>query len=443
MITIVILCASLLAASGEPAAVEGKEKGKGHEAVKHAPAAAGSKMKAKETRKGEEAPKLDPTEALAQYNALKEKAANTEAAHWNLALWCERNGLPAEAFVHFTAVAMLNPTREAVWKKLGYKKHGGRWMTNEQVADDAVQKKADKTWGLKLRKIHKEIHRGKHRAEALDEVAAIEEPRAVPAVYREFGAGGQIDQTIAIQILGQIQSPEASKVLAILAIYGKTPEVRRHATETLRGRRTEDYLPLLVNLMADPIEYEVRPVGGPGSPGVLLVQGERFNVRRFYAPPAPNITVLPGDFVTYDNFGMPVINRPLGFEMKTGVPGSKTLVNDDELTMQFSVRDAMIEAQQGAARAQVQLQEDINWIEALNTVRNDFNEHVMNVAKDATGKDLGKKPKDWRTALRVRRGYEETSSKAPEKPTIDDLVPLAYLPQFGHLGFVRRIIVDS
>src|SRR5262249_18466887 len=162
-----------------------------------------------------------------------------------------------------------------------------------------------------------------------------------------------------------------------------------------------------------------------------------------YAPPSPNISFLPGDFVTYDNFGMPVINRPLGIEKKSGVPGSKTLVNDDELTMQFSVPEAMVEAQQGAGRAQIQLHQDINWIEALNTVRNAFNEQVNGVAKEATGKDPGKTPKDWRTALRGRKEYENSPPKPLEKPTIDDLVPLAYLPQFGHLGFVRRVIVDS
>ena len=75
----------------------------------------------------------------------------------------------------------------------------------------------------------------------------------------------------------------------MLAVYGRTPEVRRRATEILRGRPAEDYLELLVGLMVDPLKYEVKPVAGPGSPGVLFVEGERFNVARFYAPPPPSI----------------------------------------------------------------------------------------------------------------------------------------------------------
>ena len=90
-----------------------------------------------------------------------------------------------------------------------------------------------------------------------------------------------------MQVLGQIDAPLSSKVLALMAVYGKSPEVRGRATEMIRRRPDEDYLELLVDLMVDPLKYEVKPVGGPGSPGVLFVEGERFNTKRFYAAPPP------------------------------------------------------------------------------------------------------------------------------------------------------------
>ena len=31
--------------------------------------------------------------------------------------------------IEFEAVAQLDPRREAAWRKLGYVKHDGRWMT--------------------------------------------------------------------------------------------------------------------------------------------------------------------------------------------------------------------------------------------------------------------------------------------------------------------------
>ena len=91
---------------------------------------------------------------------------------------------------------------------------------------------------------------------------------------------------ILIPVLGRIDKPMSTKILALLAVYGKSPTVRQTATEMLRGRRAEDFLDILVSLMIDVFKYEVRSVGGPGSPGVLFVEGQKFNVSRFYAPPA-------------------------------------------------------------------------------------------------------------------------------------------------------------
>ncbi len=42
----------------------------------------------------------------------------------------------------------------------------------------------------------------------------------------------------------------------------------------------------MIGLLRKRVKYEVRPVGGPGSPGVLFVEGERFNVQRLYVPTA-------------------------------------------------------------------------------------------------------------------------------------------------------------
>jgi hypothetical protein len=389
--------------------------------------------------------------ALAEYNALRAKTPQTAAAQWKLAVWCEANHLEAEAFAHFTAVVMLDPGREAAWRKLGFKKVHGRWMSAAQIADEAEQTKADKEWAPRLKKIHHEIHGRRKRAEASAALDDIVDPRAVSSVFREFGSGGTSDQLIAVQILGQIDAPLSSKLLAVLAVYGKTPEVRRRATETLRGRDADDYLAILVNLLSDPLKYEVRPVGGPGSPGVLFVEGERFNVRRFYDAPAPFLRFQPGDIVSYDENGLPAIIRPSGLTSSTLVQqtgtkktGTTQTFVDHELATRYSLSEMLAEAQRGAISAQLQLQSDVAQIEALNDARTKFNTLVMNVAKDASGKDLGKESKDWRDALAAQgQGrYRKTSQESPRKPTIDELVPLAYLPRFGQLTMVnlQRIV---
>jgi hypothetical protein len=381
-----------------------------------------------------------PAEVLAEYNARREKAQDTAAAQSMLAQWCEQHGLPAEAMVHYAAVVRLDPSRDAAWRKLGFKKVGGRWLNDEQIAEEAEQKKADKVWAPRLKKIHKDIHGGKKQAEAEQAAQEIIDPKAIPSVYQEFG-GSAMDQLIAVQILGQIDAPLASKVIAVLAIYGKSPEVRRRATETLRQRDPDDYLPVFVGLLADPIKYEVRPVGGPGSPGVLVVEGKKFNVRRVYAPPAPNLVPMPGDIISYDTMGMPIFTRPLMSTSSKPIPGSK-LGESTQVGIQFSGADVLNAASMAAAGAQAQLQGDVAAIDGLNKAAREFNGLVMMAARDASGKDLGDKPEDWREAVETKqpKPYAKAPGKLPRKPTYDELVPLAYVPSIGgQLGFVNKI----
>ena len=117
-----------------------------------APSALGGKAAAKvEAAEGS-------AEALAKYNELKAKTPRTVAAQSKLAAWCEAHGLKAESYVHYAEVVRLDPRREAAWRKLGYKKHGNRWMTDAQIAELEEQKKAERTWLPQLKKIHRDIH---------------------------------------------------------------------------------------------------------------------------------------------------------------------------------------------------------------------------------------------------------------------------------------------
>lgn len=375
------------------------------------------------------AAEVDPGQALAEYNALRTKTPSTAAAQWKLGLWCEEHGLKAEAYVHFAEVVRLDPRREAAWRKLGLKKHHGRWTTDAQIAEENEQEKADKLWAPKLKKLHKDIHGAngaKKRDEAQAALLAITDPRAMLSVYREFG-GGRVDQMILIRVLGQIDKPISSKILAILAVYGKSPEVRGKATEILRGRPADDFLDVLVAMMIDPINYEVRHVGGPGSPGVIFVEGERSNVARFYAPPpAPNVAPGPGDIISFDNAGMPIINRPVmrisGDSTIRGLPGSKTPVQDlATMTTTYaaiSPAQLMLEAQKGAAMAEAQLEADVAQIKSINQDRKRFNDLVMAVAKDATGKDHGKTPKEWREALAGGNKSRKRPSQTDRKSVV-------------------------
>ncbi len=406
--------------------------------------------------------------ALAEYNGRRERAAKTAEAQWRLALWCEEHGLTAEATAHFSVVVQLDPGREAAWKRLGYKKHQGRWKTDAQVAAESAeadaQKRANQHWKPVLTRLRASAGDQHRRDETERSLAAITDPRAVPSIWTVFidEGSGERDQAIAVQLLGQLDAPRASRGLAMLAVFSDSAEVRRAATETLRGRDTRDFLGSVIALLRRPVKYEVRPVGGPGSPGVLFVEGERFNVRRLYAPPPmPPIPLFAGESVTFDGYGLPVISRYLGSEIETSqrtswavsargplpnpahlnginprrfsAPSEWTVTTQTSKTpvehsMQIPIGQLMLQYQMSAAVAWRQQFNDIQIVENYNNVVDRLNDRATQVLRGVTGVDRGSDSQAWMTWWVDQLGYVYTPPTSMPVPTYDETVPIGYIP---------------
>ncbi len=407
---------------------------------------------------------------LAEYNTRRSAMAQTADAHWKLGLWCEQNGLGAEARAHFTTVTRLDPTREAAWKRLGCKRHDGRWLTETQIAaerDEAeAQRKADKHWKPLLAHLRAALGNKEKRAEAERALAAVTDPRAVPSIWSVFANAGANDQVVAVQLLSQLDSPGASRALALLAVYSDSAEVRRSATQILRTRDTREYLGALIALLHKRLKYEVRPVGGPGSPGVLFVEGQKFNVQRLYAPPPfPTGLIQPGDQVIFE-YGLPVLSRFLGttVETKTQIVDqqsrdvgpyftedsvqrtginprvqerfrdtfrtttTQTTTTPIEHFEEIPIGQLMLQYQQSALVAQQQEANDVAVVENYNAFVGKLNDRVTQVLNGATGQDLGEAPRSWMAWWADQLGYAYRSAPTQPVPTFVQNVPLEYLP---------------
>ena len=251
------------------------------------------------------------TAKLAEYNARRAKAPETADGQWALGLWCEQNDLPAEALAPFTTVTQLDPSREAAWKRLGCKKVNGRWVSDAQLAAEKeevdLRKKADKRWKPLLTKWRGMLGEKSKHDDAEKALSEVVDPRAVPSVWSVFIAGMAANHSVGVQLLGQIDTASSSRALAYLSVFDDSAEVRRAATETLKRRDPREFAGLLVAMLQKPIKYEVRPVGGPGSPGAIFVEGKLVNLQRNYAAPAmPYIPIWPSEWTKLDANGLPV-----------------------------------------------------------------------------------------------------------------------------------------
>jgi hypothetical protein len=431
---------------------------------------------------------------LREYLERRARTRDTADEQWKLALWCDQNGLKPQAMAHLHIVLKLDPTREPAWRRLGYRKQNGRWILPEvaaaEKAENEAQTRADRLWKPQLEKwLNALAGRDKgRRDEAERGLSQINDPRAVPSIWAVFARGDEARQQIAVRLLGQIDAPGSSRALALLGVFSPSPEIRRTATEILRRRDPRDFAGLLVGLIREPIKYKVKKVDGPGSQGELFVEGKDANVRRLYTPLAFP-TLMPGDQLGVDEYGMPIARRILGtfetWSVETrrlpegilanqvgadrvsqllragGVPaalsaqiGSKiasganggssaaglpplpsnmayetsSLVTE---SLQIPIGQMILEARASAAVAANQLARDVQNIEVYNTPIREINDRSRAILKEFSGKDLGDKREPWAAWLVDLQGYayspQKTSASPP--PTVIQQVPLAYQPQ--------------
>ena len=275
---------------------------------------------------------------------------------------------------------------------------------------------------------------------------------------------------MAIDILGHIDGERPSRALAGLAVFGKTDAVRRAAVETLTRRNADDVLMTWIGLLRAPIKYEVNQVAGPGMPGVLMVEGEKFNVRRFYAP--PTVAQTQSIFIDHE-VGIPDYAAPVqldsarsaawgkadaGFFNNTALyvydytwapppPPPKKYGDPTSSYQQFEQMQIQAkidldfelnETAKMAAGAQAQLQHDVNVVEQANATIRETNARLTEALRRVAGKDLGEDREAWLKWWMNRRGYTYIPPKDRAKATIDMQVALPYVPQSGPATSARE-----
>lgn len=168
------------------------------------------------------------TAKLARYEAKRLVTPDTADAQWKLALWCDQNGLKAEATAHLTAVTRLAPGRVEAWHKLGCRLHHGRWFNAEQIAaeraEHAAQQKADRHWQPIIEKWKKElVFDNPGYASAVSALKEITDPRGAddPADARPRqpgpAGGGHRDA----------RPDRVSRILAHACVAGRVRPERR------------------------------------------------------------------------------------------------------------------------------------------------------------------------------------------------------------------------
>jgi hypothetical protein len=380
-----------------------------------------------------------------QYRERREQTANTAEARYALALWCEQKGLKEQAKAHLTEVTRLAPNDERAWKRLGYKRIGGQWFSDEDQAQFKIQARgqnyAEKHWRPKINAAFERLKSrdAAKRDAALAELYAITDPRAVPEIVRGFLTYAPNRQSDLVAVLGQIDATSASRSLAAIATLSPDPDIRRVATETLRRRDYREFADMLIPLVRAPFKYEVRPIGGPSSPGVLYVDGEEYNIQRVYEVAAPpdqtprGCPLSPNEILAFSAQG-----EPLAVRDDTRFVSASNFLNSydviagarfDNPVPEMRVRSLLAPDQRvnfqtaidATARVQRTLESDVAQIEAINQEILARNERVLPILQAVTGLTMGPDVGRWREWWLNQVGLAETRTRT-EKPTLTQMV---------------------
>jgi tetratricopeptide (TPR) repeat protein len=385
-------------------------------------------------------------DAIREYLERRPRTADKADAQLKLAAWCEQKGLKAQALTHYEQVIQLDPTRDTAWKHLGFKKQGNRWVKADQAAATKLeaerQKQADKHWRPILEKLRDDL-RSKdtaRRARAERQLADVTGPRAVPMIWGLFILGTEGSQVAAVSMLSQIEGPAASNALAALAIFSPRAEVQRRASESLTRRDLRDILTRLIGLIRKQFKYQVRPVSGPGSTGVLFVEGEKFNVRRVYRSMSINPSLIPAGAqslsATFNDFNSSsgaLLTTALMLENHWGLAAGPAADPFDYLAAQVrssalssqDVQNGINQLQQvrdANATLQQSLAQDVQAIEAINAQITQLNSRVLPIVEGASGQKLGAEPAKWKGWWTDQLGYAFQASQPAVKPTFTDIV---------------------
>jgi hypothetical protein len=220
----------------------------------------------------------DPLED--QYRKLRDKAlggAKGSAAAKSLrdlARWCDKQGWTDRARLHYAQLLSLpnldDAARAEAIEKLDLVAVGGKWLTREELKEHEAEHRAIRDslakWGPTLVKLRPAIDGADFAARdrAAKELAAIDDPRAIPALEAVLLTGGTEFQEQVVKLLARFPHFEATEALVRCAVLSDHALARDAAIAALGERPLHESVPMLLDGLQAPLKAQYRLVFDAG-----------------------------------------------------------------------------------------------------------------------------------------------------------------------------------
>lgn len=330
----------------------------------------------------------------AEYLQLRKLADDSLDAQLALARWCRRNNLDGEAWFHWANVVSKQPGNEEALRALGMRWYQNRLLTYDEI-DQAKQhyrenREAAKRWAPQITRWERAIAGDlPEREQAIDEIRNLADADAIPALEEltlEADISDDLDRVRCRQIsrafvhaLSNMRAHVATESLVRHALLSPVTSVRDVAITALHERPLHDFVPMLLDALAMPIESTFRVSTDR--------DGSVHYWHSFYRKGREANWAIEGrsSVMQVDLNGT---TQLLGDDGRTVVGERRT--SGVAITAQKTAVATVAQTRYGIAATQTEQQ-----VDAINATTIAKNRPILLVLHQVTGQELGDDPKAW------------------------------------------------
>jgi HEAT repeat protein len=345
--------------------------------------------------KAQQAAAADPKRA--EYQQLRASGGDTLDGQLALARWCRKHGFNDEARFHWATVLSHEPNNDEALRALGVRWFGGRLMSFAEIeaAKERAResRRAAKDFAPQVARWERLLAAGDllSRNKALDEIRVLQTVEAIPALEKltldqKLRSNTQFERAMQIGLalvdaLNQLPNQEAAESLIRHALDSPVATVRESAVSALRERPPNDFVPMLLDALAMPIESSFRVATDPdgsvhywhslfheGRHASRSVEGRQSAMQHDLQGPT-YVTIING-----------------GRRARTRVAAATNPAVTAEMAAVASVNQQQFGTSAAAAKQQ---------IAQINQAITESNARIVPLLAATTGQDLGDNPRSW------------------------------------------------
>jgi hypothetical protein len=362
------------------------------------------------------------------YRRLRDEHGDTAEGQLALARWCRSNRLEDESRVHWSNVLSVDPNHREALRVLKLHWSDGKLLGRDdikQAKKAAVgERSTNRRWTVAVAQWERALakKRGDERAAILAEIRAVRDINAIPAFERLTLDGdaprNQRERTRAdlsrafVDALGAMPDQKATESLTRHGVLAESATVREAAAELLHDRPLHDFVPLLLEGLAAPIESTYRREVDP--------DGSVHYLHEMYRE---------GPFADWSHRVSRSIHQPMSrsgmlaattngeIEMTAGNGAAVTatpVTLRPVASASNSNRVSVAAAGRSAARYEEEIETAEQEIAAANAASEALNDRIFAVLRTATDESLADEPREWWDWWQDHTEYYRT----PDRPVL-------------------------